>query len=472
MEKLRLEERESLRLAGAATVATDGFGAALQSFRLTERDEDMPANAALARAVYSAGEELLRGWPPKPARDAVQAKGAQTVKDVLRRVRNSFGRRYAKAIYRRLTGGYRHFIRAEELVYAAAEICPGLCPTREQVRDELAVPLADKEGVELAQTDFLSHVLTCGETGEHLIHAMLRPMPRSLALLEKFRRDGRLDLGTAQVERQGRLGCVYFNNIRYLNAEDATTVGPLETAVDLVLLDPGIRMGLLRGNRVEHPKYRGRRIFSSGLNLTHLYHGQLPLMFYLTRDLGFTNKLYRGLSLEPYCPEGPENTLEKLWMAALEGFAIGGGCQLLLVLDYVIAEQGAYCNLPARKEGIIPGVAPMRLARFLGQRQAQAGILFDRGFSVDSPEGSSLVNEVLPAAEMDAAVQRLAAEVADSGVVSAGANRKAIRMGVEPLDLFRQYMALYSRDQGDCHFSQALVDNLKKHWVSRNNSGA
>jgi thioesterase DpgC len=82
------------------------------------------------------------------------------------------------------------------------------------------------------------------------------------------------------------------------------------------------------------------------------------------------------------------------------------------------------------------------------------------------------VNEVLPAAEMDAAVQRLAAEVADSGIVSAGANRKAIRMGVEPLELFRQYMALYSRIQGDCHFSQTLVDNLKKHWISRNNSGA
>ena len=474
MEQLTQEERDSLRQAGVVPEALNEFDAALASLRLAERpsEQTLSADAARAQSVYRTGEAILRGWPPKPARDPLQAKGAQTVKDLLRRVRDSFGRCYAGTIYRRITDDRRRFVRAEELVYAVAEICPGLCPTREQVAAELAVPLADKEGVEMAQTDFLCHVFARPETGLHLIHAMLRPLPQSLELLARFRRDGRLDLGTAQLERQGELGCVYFNNIPHLNAEDATTVGPLETAVDLVLLDPEIQMGLLRGNRVEHRKYRGRRIFSSGLNLSHLYYGQLPLMFYLTRDLGFTNKLYRGVSGESYQPEAPESTLEKPWMAAVEGFAIGGGCQLLLVLDYVIAEEGAYCNLPARKEGIVPGVAPMRLARFIGERQAQAGVLFDRGFPVDSPQGRALVNEVLPATEIDGAIARIAAEAAGSGVVSAGANRKAMRLGAEPLDLFRQYMALYCRVQADCHFSQALVHNLQKHWVSRNSPGA
>jgi len=113
------------------------------------------------------------------------------------------------------------------------------------------------------------------------------------------------------VERRGPLGCILFNNPRRLNAEDDATLLPLEVAADLVLLDSEIEMGLLRGNPMNHPKYQGRRVFSSGLNLTHLYQGKLSLMFYPTRDLGFVNKLYRGLAGENFDPDGPEDTLEK-----------------------------------------------------------------------------------------------------------------------------------------------------------------
>jgi len=75
---------------------------------------------------------------------------------------------------------------------------------------------------------------------------------------------------------------------------------------------------------------------------------------------------------------------------------------------------------------------------------------------------------VVPAGEIDAAIERLAAGAAGSGVVSAGANRKAIRIGHEPRELFRQYMALYCREQANCHFSPALISNLQRYWVSRN----
>jgi thioesterase DpgC len=293
---------------------------------------------------------------------------------------------------------------------------------------------------------------------------MLKPLPQSGELLERFRREGRLDLGTAHVERHGALGCVLFNNLRYLNAEDDTTVGPLETAVDLVLLDPDIHVGLLRGNPVTHPKYRGRRVFSSGLNLTHLYQGKLSLLFFAIRDLGFVAKLYRGLTGDEYDPDGPEITLEKPWIAAVDGFAIGGGCQLLLVADHVIAEQGSFFNLPARKEGIVPGVAPLRLSRFVGERAAREGILFDKTFTAESAEGRSLANEVVPTGQMDEAIARATAAVTGGGVISAGANRKAIRLAHEPRDLFRRYMALYCREQAACHFSPTLIQNLERNW--------
>jgi len=347
-------------------------------------------------------------------------------------------------------------------------VCPGLCPTRNMVEAELQLMHAEKDGVEVHQSDFLSHVFARRPSGHHLLHAMLRPLPQSLDLLEKFRRDGRLDLGSAHVERRGVAGTVLFNNLRYLNAEDDGTLVPLETAADLVLLDPSIQVCVLRGNPVEHSKYKGRRIFSAGLNLTHLYDGKLSLMFYFTRDLGFVNKMQRGLTGDAYDPDGPETTREKPWIAALEAFAIGGGCQILLVMDYVIAEEGSFFNLPARKEGIIPGMAPMRMPRFVGERVAQHGILFDKQFPVDSPEAHCIVNEVVPAAEMDAAIERAVANAAGAGVISAGANRKAIRVAQEPREVLRNYLALYCREQGNCHFSPALIANLERNWDARN----
>ncbi len=470
MDMLNPPQRRALAEAGASPAGVKALDRALAALRLPGRPtkESLAADGRKARAIYGAGGALLAALPPRPKRDAAQAVAAETVKAVLRGARNAFARTYVDLLYSRVTGGSRRFVRAEELVYAVADLCPGLCPTRREVEAELQLTQAEKDGVEIPQSDFLSHVFAHKPSGDHLVHAMLRPLPRSVELLARFRREGRLDLGTAHVERRGALGCVLFNNLRYLNAEDDGTVIPLETAADLVLLDPEVQMGLLRGNPVDHPKYRGRRIFSAGLNLTHLYHGKLSLMFYLTRDLGFVNKLYRGLAGDAYDPDGPEATLEKPWIGALEAFAIGGGCQILLVLDYVIAEEGAYFNLPARKEGIIPGVAPLRMPRFLGERASQHGILFDKTFPVHSPEARGLVNEVVPPGQMDAAIQRAADLAAGAGVISAGANRKAIRVGQEPRDLFRRYMALYCREQADCHFSPSLIANLERNWDAKN----
>lgn len=466
MEPLSQEHRHALQAAGAALAAIEALDRSLKVWRLAARPtgKSLAADSQKAHAVYTTGAALLAAWPPKAGRNAVQAEGAAIVQGLLRALRHRFARAYVGPIYDRVTENRRRFLRADELVYAVADLCPGLCPTRRDVAAERGLLLAEKEGVEIPQSDFLSHVFAHREAGDHLLHAMLRPLPESREQLERFRGEGRLDLGTVQVERRGTLGCVHFNNLRHLNAEDDTTAGPLETAVDLVLLDAEVQVGLLRGNPVAHPKYRGRRIFSSGLNLTHLYQGRLSLLFYMMRDLGFVGKLYRGLAGDEYDGEGPETTLEKPWMAAVEGFAIGGGCQLLLVVDYVIAEAGSFFNLPARKEGIVPGAAPLRLPRFVGERTAREGILFDKTFAAESPEGRSLANEVVPVGEMDAAIARAVAAAAGGGVISAGANRKAIRLGYEPRDLFRQYMALYCREQANCHFSPALIRNLERHW--------
>jgi thioesterase DpgC len=209
-------------------------------------------------------------------------------------------------------------------------------------------------------------------------------------------------------------------------------------------------------------------VFNPGINLTHLYHGKISFVgFFLTRDLGLVNKLYRGVTGELFAPDEPEHTVEKPWIAAVEAFAIGGGCQLLLTVDHVVAEQDAYFSLPARKEGIIPGAANLRLPRAVGDRLARQAILSERAFPAASPEGALLCDEVVARGAMDEAIERVVARLTSAGTVSAAANRKALRVGEEPLDVFRRYMALFAREQAECHFSPALIRNLERNWDAR-----
>ena len=238
-----------------------------------------------------------------------------------------------------------------------------------------------------------------------------------------------------------------------------------ETAVDIATLDRASEIAVLRGDTVEHAKYRGRRLFSAGLNLTHLYYGKIPFIWYIERDLGFVNKLLRGVSTPGHAPDVvPVGSIEKPWIAVVEEFAIGGGCQILLAVDYVLAAANAYMTLPARKEGIIPGLANLRLPRFVGDRIARQAIVYGRRLDCDTPEGRLICDEIAPAGGMDAAITRVVENFTGSGVVSAVGNRRAIRIGEEPLDLFRRYMAVYTREQAYCHFSAALIGNLERHW--------
>lgn len=371
----------------------------------------------------------------------------------------------ATEIYRELSDGLRRPLRVEELVYEAAAVEAGL-PSREEMNAERELRLADKRGIECAQGEFLAAVLSSPDAGAHLVWSMLRPTEGALQRLEDFRSTGFADLGAACVERRGRAAHVELRNPRHLNAEDDTTLAATECAVDLVLLDPDVEVGVFRGGLVDHPRYAGRRIFGAGINLTRLYQGRIDFLFYIARDMGYVNKIYRGLSGPEFRSEQqPEETTEKLWVAAVETYAIGGACQLLHVMDHVIATRGCRLYLPARKEGIIPGASNLRLARAVGDRLARQAIVSGLEFEAGTPHGDLLCDEVVSSdEEMDAAVEARVDALTSSGLVNAAANRRAMRVGVEPLDVFRRYMATYAREQARCHLSPALVRNLEEHW--------
>jgi thioesterase DpgC len=372
----------------------------------------------------------------------------------------------ARSLYDDLTARRSRFLRVDELCRLAAE--KGALPQADALAAEARLPLREKRGLEKAQGGFLAEILADPAAGTHLCHAMLLPHPRSAEKLAEFDRAGTLELAGARLERQGKAAVLTMRNPRYLNAEDESTLEGMEIAVDVALLDRKTEVCVLRGDFVEHPKYAGRRLFGAGINLTHLYQGKIRYLWYLIRDLGLVNKLYRGTALPDRSPEIVSS--EKLWVAAVEGFAIGGHCQILLAVDHTLAAEDAYLTLPARKEGIIPGAANLRLPRFVGDRIARQAILAELRIECASPAGRMICDEIIPSRKMDEAVNATVEKLTGSGVVSAAGNRRAIRAGQEPLDLFRRYMAVYAREQAQCHFSPALISNLEKNWNAANRS--
>ena len=373
-----------------------------------------------------------------------------------------------EAVYDELTDGLTRPRRASELVYAAAERFPGLVPTRSAIAAERERLQKDKAGLEIDQGVFLGKVLGQPRTGRHLLHAMAQPTPEAIARLPELRSAGTVDLGPMRVDRVGPIGHVTIQNHAFLNSEDDVSTGALEVAVDLVLLDDDIHAGVLRGAPATHPKHAGRRIFGAGINLTHLYHGRISLVeFMVERELGAIHKMYRGHPLGDPDDSDLDSRREKPWIAAVDSFAIGGACQWLLVMDRVVAETGSYFNLPARKEGIIPGCANLRLPRFVGERLARQAIFFNHVFEAESPDGRLIADEVVPGEAMEAAVERAVSELVSAGPASLLANRRMLRMAQEPIARFRRYMSGYARDQAECLYSPALIANLERGWDAK-----
>ncbi len=426
----------------------------------------LAADSASAAKYFETAAAALKSLGAPTARGDSARKDAQQIKIRWRAALENFLRRHVGEIYDSLTSDRSKTLRVCELLYAVADRFPGLLPTRQRIEAERAhKQQSAKEGYEIDQGLFIAHVLADPDRGLHLVHAMLRPKREAIEKLAEFQKSGAVDLGEARVERKGRVGHVTLTNPNFLNAEGDRTAADLETATDLALLDDRIEVCVLRGGPVDHPKYNGRRIFNSGINLTHLYYGQIAFAdFILERELGLLNKMYRGLWRSDSYSEQFEDYLEKPWLAAVESHAIGGGCQLLCVMDRVVAVHGSYFNLPASKEGFIPGSAPLRLPRLVGIQLARQGIFFERKFMADTPQGRMICDETVAYEEMDKAIDANTAQMVRAGFTSTVSNRKALRVGEEPLSVYRRYMATYSRQQALCFYDPKLIENLEHSW--------
>ncbi|MEV6960729.1 (3,5-dihydroxyphenyl)acetyl-CoA 1,2-dioxygenase DpgC [Streptomyces sp. NPDC051207] len=403
-------------------------------------------------------EAPLAAMPPRTGRSAEQQEQAARIHEACRSRRAGFLRAHAEDVYDHLTAGRTLRLGLAQLAVAAAQAFPGLVPTAGQLADELSHVQEDKEGREIDQGIFFREILRLPGAGGHLVDVLRDPSPEALALLDRFRATGRVDLGKVTLERRGAGGHVTFHNESCLNAEDNELIAQLEVAVDLVLLDDAIKVGVLRGAPMTHPRYRGRRVFSAGINLADLHRGRISFVdFLLQRELGYISKMLRGLSTRGQQDAYPPHGIEKPWAAAVDGFAIGGGTQLLLVMDKVVAAADSYLSLPAAQEGIVPGAANFRLGRLTGARVARQIVLGGRKLWAGDPQAALLIDEVVDPKAMDRAVEDAVEQLAAPAVL---ANRRMLHLSEEPVDAFRAYMAEFSLAQALRLYGDDVLDKV------------
>ncbi|MFJ1679538.1 (3,5-dihydroxyphenyl)acetyl-CoA 1,2-dioxygenase DpgC [Streptomyces sp. NPDC088251] len=420
-------------------------------------DLDAAVRALTGHAARA--EEQLASLPEPVERDPEQQERAARAKLAVRQARHTFLRRHVEAVYDDLTEGGAIRLRLHELVRAAEVRFPGVLPSADRMTAELNRIQAHKEGLEIDQGLFLREVLGSVSAGTHLMDSMLRPTERALRLLPEFQRTGSITLHSVRLERTGPAAELTLCRDDCLNAEDNQQVEDVETAVDLALLDPAVRVGVFRGGPMSHPRYAGRRVFSAGINLKRLHAGQISFVdFLMRREMGYINKLVRGIVV-PHDASWRSPAIEKPWLAGVDTFAIGGGAQLLLVFDRVVAGADAFFSLPAAQEGIVPGASNFRLARAIGSRGARQIVLWGRKVWANEPDGGLLFDEVVDPVELDSALRNGIDRLDNTAVVT---NRRMLNLAEEPPDTFRAYMAEFALQQALRLYSEDVLGKVGK----------
>jgi thioesterase DpgC len=156
--------------------------------------------------------------------------------------------------------------------------------------------------------------------------------------------------------------------------------------------------------------------------------------------------------------------VDKPWLAAVDGFAIGGGMQLVLVADHVVAADDAYLSLPAAQEGIVPGAANLRLTRCGGTRLARQIILAGRRLRADEPEARFVVDDVCPPEQVGDVAARRAAQLASPAVA---ANRRMLLAAEEPPEAFRRYLGDFALEQALRLYSPDVVAKVGRFAEAR-----
>ncbi len=119
-------------------------------------------------------------------------------------------------------------------------------------------------------------------------------------------------------------------------------------------------------------------------------------------------------------------------IAAVNGFALGGGCELAMMCDFILAGDGAKFGQPEIRLGIMPGMGgSQRLTRFVGKSKAMEMCLTGRFMDAAEAERCGLVSRIIPAAALVAEALKTAQTIAEMSLPSAMLNKEAVNRAYE-----------------------------------------
>ncbi len=179
-----------------------------------------------------------------------------------------------------------------------------------------------------------------------------------------------------RVETRGKVGLITLDRPKALNALNGPLIGELNHALDEFETNPAIGCVVLTGSE---------KAFAAGADIKQMQ----PLTYpqnYLDDFVGPWERIGR---------------FRKPIVAAVAGYALGGGCELAMMCDIVIAADNAQFGQPEIKLGVMPGLGgTQRLTRFVGKAKAMGLCLTGRMMDVQEAERAGLVSRIVPAARL------------------------------------------------------------------------
>lgn len=253
------------------------------------------------------------------------------------------------------------------------------------------------------------------------------------------------------LEKKGNVAIATIDRPKALNALNSEVLNDLNTLVDTVNADPEIRVLILTGS--------GEKAFVAGA------------------DIGEMSSLSKAEG-EAFGKKGNDvfrriETLPIPVIAAVNGYALGGGCELSMACDIRICADTAVFGQPETGLGITPGFGgTQRLARLIGPGMAKQLIYSARNIKADEALRIGLVNAVYPAEELMPAAEKLAETIAKNAPIAVRACKKAINEGLEqPMD---EAIVLEEKLFGSCFETEDQKEGMgaflekRKHEPYRN----
>ena len=250
------------------------------------------------------------------------------------------------------------------------------------------------------------------------------------------------------VDTQGRVGIIRLNRPQALNALNRALIAELIQAIDAFEADDAIGCLLITGND---------KAFAAGADIKEM------------ADKTFIETYLGNFAATWDCAAHARKPI----VAAVAGFALGGGCELAMHCDIVIAADTAKFGQPEIKLGVIPGIGgTQRLTRAVGKAKAMDMILTGRMMDAAEAEKSGLVARVVPAASLLEEAMKVAETIATMSLPAAVAAKEAVNRAFEvPLAegvLFerRVFHALFAtEDQKEG--MKAFVEKRKPTWKNK-----